>query len=89
MNAPRSIGKLTAIVTVATILTFFVALPASALDTVFEIRARNGPVGLDEPGSTLVRLMDPQNSVRVGVELRPGMLIGFDSKYGVGIIVEF
>jgi hypothetical protein len=89
MSARRIIGKMSAVAAVVTVLTALVAVPVAAWDTVFEIRAKDGTAIVGETTHRLAGAMDPENTVRMGFELRPGMMIGFNSKYGFGLVMEF
>jgi len=69
------------------IATFAAASPpaASAWNMVFEIRANSGQPA---PETNFQALMDPQNSVTIGVELM-GIRIGYDSRNGIAAVIEF
>jgi hypothetical protein len=89
MNGLSMMGKLSAITAILIFLTALQPLSASALEPVFEIRAKDGHTIGDAPFQKLSAGMDPENTVRMGFELRPGMMIGFNSKYGLGLVLEF
>ena len=64
-------------------------LTASAWETVFEIRDRHS-YGMDDKRFEKNRALTiPSDSVRIGVELRPGLTIGFDSEHGLGMFARF
>ena len=71
MIAPCIIGKLSVAIAVVIIWGILPALPAAALETVFEMRARDGSTITADPMQKLVNLMDAENSVRIGVESGP------------------
>ena len=89
MNARYLIGKLSVLATIMMVLVVFQPKTASGLEPVFEIRAKDGTAIVGETAHRLAGAMDPENSVRMGIELRPGMTIGFDSKHGFGMVLEF
>ena len=89
MKGLSMMGKLSAITAILIFLTALQPLSASALEPVFEIRARDGHTIVDAPFQKLSAVMDPENYVRMGIELRPGMTIGFNSKHGFGLVLEF
>jgi hypothetical protein len=83
------IGKLSAMTAMLIFLNFLQPLSSSALETVFEIRAKDGHTIVGDPFQRLTGVLDPENFVRIGVELRPGLRAGFDSKHGLGLVLEF
>ena len=89
MNGLVMMGKLSAITAILIFLTALQPLSASALEPVFKIRAKDGHTIVGAPFQMLSGVMDPENTVRMGIELRPGMIIGFHSKHGFGLVLEF
>lgn len=89
MNAEHIIGKLSVLVTIIVVLVVFYPRPASAVEPVFEIRAKNGTAVAGYPAQRLVGALDPDNSVRIGVELGSGLWIGYTSRHGLAMVFEF
>lgn len=51
-----------------------------------------GVYGKEGDAVTNYRIQDflnHENSIRIGIEIRPGFRIGLDSKHGLGIVFEF
>jgi hypothetical protein len=89
MNALNIIGKLSVLATIMMVLVLFQPSTASGIEPVFEIRAKDGTAIVGETARKLAGSMDPENTVRMGLELRPRMMIGFNSKHGFGLLLEF
>ena len=89
MNARCIIGKLSVLATIMMVLVVFQPTTASGIEPVFEIRAKDGTAIVGETAHRLAGAMDPENTVRMGFELRAGMMIGFNSKHGFGLVLEF
>jgi hypothetical protein len=89
VNGVSMIGKLSAITAMFIILTVLQPLSASALEPVFQIRAKNGHTIVGDPLQRLSGVLDPENSVRIGVELGPGLWAGYDSTHGLAMVLEF
>ncbi len=83
------IGKLFVIATILLLLAALQPPSASALESVFEIRAKNGHTIVGGSFPRLFGVLNPENSLRIGVELRPGLMIGFESEHGLGMIFQF
>lgn len=90
MTGSSAIGKLYALTTMLMCLTVLQPLSVSALEPVFEIRAKDGHTVVGVPLQKLSGVLNPENSVRIGAELRPGLMIGFASEHGlVGMVLQF
>ena len=89
MNTRYIIGKLSVLAATMMVLVAFQPITASGVEPVFEIRAKDGTAIVGDTTHRLAGAMDPENTVRVGFELRPGMMIGFNSKHGFGLLLEF
>jgi hypothetical protein len=89
MNCLSMIGKLSAITAMLIFLTVLQPLSASALEPVFEIRAKDGHTIVGAPFQRLSSVLDAENTVRIGVELRPGLRAGYDSEHGLAMVFEF
>lgn len=89
MNARYMIGKLLVLAAIMMVLVVFQPKTASGVEPVFEMRAKDGTAIVGEKAHRLAGVMDPENTVRMGIELRPGMIIGFHSKHGFGLVLEF
>lgn len=89
MNARYIIGKLSVLAAIMMVLVVFQPKTASAVEPVFEIRAKDGHTIVDAPFQRLSGAMDAENYVRMGIELRRGIRIGFDSKHGFGLVLDF
>ncbi len=80
LRKPASLG-LTLMFVTASWLT-----SATGLTPTFQVYARDGtPIN----NNRLEYLLDPASSVRIGIEVRPDTRIGFDSKHGLGIVIDF
>jgi hypothetical protein len=64
-------------------------LPLFAWEPLFEIRTKGGTDIGSEPLQKLAGVMDSESSVRIGIELIPGITIGYDSVHGVAMVFEF
>ena len=53
--------------------------------TVFEVRAGHGILPRE---LTVQSVMDPQSTLTIGIEVM-GVRIGYDSRYGLGALMEF
>ncbi|MGO9567245.1 MAG: hypothetical protein ACLP5H_06880 [Desulfomonilaceae bacterium] len=89
MNGRSMIGKLSAMTATLLFLTVLQPLSVSALEPVFEIRAKDGHTVVGDPLQRLSDVLDAENSVRIGVELRPGLRAGIDSEHGLALVFEF
>ena len=89
MNCLSTMGKLSAITAMLIFLTVLQPLSASAFEPVFEMRAKDGHTIVGAPFQMLSGVMDPENTVRIGVELMPGLRAGYDSEHGLAMVFEF
>lgn len=89
MKIRRAIGKLSGLLAIVISLAILQPPPASAFEPVFDIRAKNGTAVIGDPFQKLAGVMDPENSVRVGVELRSGLWIGYSSQHGLAIVFDY
>ena len=89
MTGSSAIRKLSATTAMLIFLTVLQPLSAFALEPVFEVRAKDGHTVVGDPLQKLSGVLNPENSVRLGVELRPGLNIGFASEQGLGMILQF
>jgi hypothetical protein len=89
MKIRRTIVKLSGLLALAISLSTLQPPPASAFEPVFEIRAKNGTAVVGAPFQRLAGVMDPDNSVRIGLELRSGLWIGYSSQHGLATVYEY
>jgi hypothetical protein len=89
MNCLSTTGKLSTITALLIFLTVLQPLSASALEPVFEMRAKDGHTIVGSPFQRLSGVLDHENTVRIGVELMPGLRVGYDSEHGLAMVFEF
>jgi hypothetical protein len=89
VNTLSIIGKLSAVAIAVMMLVSWQPKTASAFEPVYEIRAKNGTDLVGGPLQRLVAVLDPHNSVRVGVEMRPDLWIGYSSRHGLAMVFDF
>ncbi len=89
MKIRRTIGKLLGLLAIAFCLAILQPPLASAFEPVLDIRAKDGTAVIGDPFQKLAGAMDPENSVRIGVELRSGLWAGYDSRHGLAMVLDF
>jgi hypothetical protein len=89
MNFLSTMCKLSAITALLIFLTVLQPLSASALEPVFEMKAKDGHTIVGAPFQRLSGVLDPENTVRIGVELMPGLWAGYGSEHGLAMVFEF
>jgi hypothetical protein len=89
MSSLSTIGRLSALVIAVAMLVFLQPRQVSAFELVYEIRATNGTELAGDRLQRLAGVLDPDNSVRVGIELRPDLWLGYSSRDGVTMVLDF
>jgi hypothetical protein len=89
MSTSGIIGKFLAVAITIVMLVLSQPRLVSAFELVYEIRANNGTELLGDPLQRLVGTLDADNSVRVGVKVRPGLWIGYSSRDGLSMVLDF
>jgi hypothetical protein len=83
------IGKFSVVATIIMMLVSSQPRPASAFEPVYEIRAKNGTDVIGDRFQKVAGALDPENFVRIGVELGSDLWIGYDSEHGLAMVLDF
>lgn len=71
------------------ILAVLAPSPSFAFQPVFEIRTKHGTVADGTLTQKFADATDPENSLRIGIELKHGIWLGYDSAHGLAMVYEF